>query len=106
MQQPIEIPTEIVNEGLLGMTEYVMPIVTVLAIMAIFGFRVVLFKGAPSKNYILKSIIITAFLISLGIVLKYIDEKIAEPIISGISTIIFVLFVIQGIIQIKLKRNK
>ena len=106
MQQPVQIPTEVINEGLSGITEYVMPIVAVLAIMLIFGFRVVQFNGTRVKNYLFYSAAITFLLVFTGIVLTYINEELAEPIISAITTIIFVLFIIQVIIQIKLKRNK
>lgn len=107
MIQQVDILTDVANEGIIGMTDYIMPIVSILSIMAIFGFRIVLFSGAPkNKRYIFQSISITIIMISSGIILTLIDEKIAEPIISAITTIIFVLFAIQIIIQLKLKRNK
>jgi energy-converting hydrogenase Eha subunit C len=107
MVQQTEIAKEVLNEGLSGITEYVLPIVAVLSLMAIFGFRIVLFSGNEFKNnkYIYYSILVTFVLICMGVVLKYIDEHIAEPIISAVSTIIFVLFMVQLIIQIKLRKK-
>lgn len=100
-----EIAKELINQGITGIVEYVMPITAILAIMAIFGLRIVLFNSERTKNYILYSVGITFVLISTAIVLKQIKEDIAEHIISIVSTIIFVLFIIQVIIQLKLKKK-
>lgn len=101
-----ELIPEVINKGLSGITDYVMPIVAVLAIMAVFGLRIVLISGPNTKNYIYHIIIITIVLMGLGVVLKLIPEYISELIITSIATVIFVLFTIQLIIQIKLKKNK